>query len=123
MIEGLGIDILANERLFTLKDKEEFTQSVFTQKEIGLARLLTYRDRFYALYFSVKEAVMKALGCGLGAGSLWRDIEIDDKSRVKTHGSIRDFAAAKSVKKIHATSARTTKYALSVVLLESEDQV
>lgn len=113
---------MANDRLLTLKDKEEFTENVFTQKEIGFARLLAYRDRVYALYFSVKEAVMKALGCGLHTGSFWRDIEIDDKSRVRTHGSIRDLAAAKSVKKIHAASARTKKYALSVVLLESEDQ-
>ena len=121
MIEGLGIDILTNERLETLENKTEFTENVFTPEELEFTRLLPYRDRAYALYFSVKEAVLKALGCGLQFGSFWRDVEIDNYSHVKTHGNVRDFAAKKSIKKIHTTSACTKKYALSVVLLESEN--
>jgi holo-[acyl-carrier-protein] synthase len=121
MIEGLGIDILANDRLLALKNEQEFTQNVFTRKEIGFTHPLIYRDRVYAIYFSVKEAILKALGCGLRFGTFWRDVEIDNYSHIKTHGNIRDLAVKKSIKKIHTTSASTKKYALSVVLLESEN--
>ena len=122
MIEGLGIDILANDRLHGIENKTEFTENVFTRKELRFTRFLTYRDRIYAVYFSLKEAVLKALGCGLRFGSFWRDIEIDSRSRVRTTGSIRDLATKKSIKTIHASSAQTRRYALSIVLLESEDQ-
>jgi holo-[acyl-carrier-protein] synthase len=122
MIAGLGIDILDNDRLLTVKNKNDFAENVFTQGEIARTHQLSYCNRFRALYFSMKEAVLKALGCGLRFGSFWRDIEIDNLSRVRTTGSIKDFAAKKSVEKIHAASARTRQYTLSVVLLESEVQ-
>lgn len=105
----------------TLEHKKEFADSVFTKKELGFTRFLTFRDHAHALYFSMKEAVLKALGCGIRFGTFWRDIEIGGQSGIRTTGRVKDFAAKKSIKKIHAASARTQQYALSVVLLESED--
>ncbi len=122
MIEGLGIDILAEGRLLTVKNREDFEKNIFTRKEIARTRNLSRRTNVQALYFSVKEAVLKALGCGLRFGSFWRDIEIDSISRIRIAGNVRDFAAKKSVTKIHTAAARTGKYALSVVLLESDDK-
>ncbi|UCF70908.1 MAG: 4'-phosphopantetheinyl transferase superfamily protein [candidate division WOR-3 bacterium] len=122
MIEGLGIDILAKDRLLTVKNREDFEKNIFTRKEIASTPNLLRRIHVQALYFSVKEAVLKALGCGLRFGSFWRDIEIDSISRIRIAGNVRDFAVKKSVKKIHTAAARTRQYALSVVLLESEDK-
>ncbi len=69
-----GIDLIEMERLDTLEPgvKRRFLDRVFTPAEQELAGESTV---FLAGRFAAKEAVAKALGCGIGVVG-WKDIEI-----------------------------------------------
>lgn len=121
MIRGLGIDLLAVERFSALDDKDAFSRNVFTPAERGRIEDSADRDRSAALLFTLKEAVLKALGCGLNSGSFWRNIETDRDGSVRTSGPVEEMTAAKAVSRIHNSSAHAAPHALSVVLLESDD--
>lgn len=121
MIRGLGIDLLAVERFAALKDKEGFSRNVFTPAETGLIDRAPEGARYQALLFTLKEAVLKAVGCGLSSGSFWRNIEIGRDASVRTSGPVEEMAAAKAVTRIHNSAACTKEQALCVVLLESDN--
>jgi len=74
MIIRTGIDAIEIQRLEDVLQRygERFLQRVFTPQEIQLYR---FRTQSLAARFAAKEAVSKALGCGIGAVS-WLDIEI-----------------------------------------------
>ncbi|UCG29467.1 MAG: 4'-phosphopantetheinyl transferase superfamily protein [candidate division WOR-3 bacterium] len=121
MIKGLGIDILANDRFAALKNKAEFTEDVFTPDELSVAQRSPNHDNAFALFFSIKEAFLKALSCGLHFGSFWRGININHHLEVKTSGRVSHFVEEKAVRQFHTSAAQTKRYALGVVVLESED--
>lgn len=74
MVIRTGIDAVEIQRVENLIQRhgERFLRRVFTLQEIQL-----YRSRPHSLAarFAAKEAVSKALGCGIGDVS-WLDIEI-----------------------------------------------
>lgn len=122
MIKGLGIDILAKDRVTRLKNREEFIRDVSTPGELSVSRRSSTHDFALATLFSIKEAVLKSLGCGLHYGYFWRDININAHSGLRISGRLADSAKKKSIGQFHFSTAQTKEYALSVVLLESEDQ-
>jgi holo-[acyl-carrier protein] synthase len=69
-----GIDLLEIERLDQLNPaiRARFLQRVFTQRELAEAG---DSSASLAGRFAVKEAVSKALGCGIGALG-WQSIEV-----------------------------------------------
>ncbi len=68
-----GLDILDISRLEQLdpKIRQRFLQRVFTPVELGQA---ADSNSTLSGYFCVKEAVSKALGCGIGE-IRWQDVE------------------------------------------------
>ncbi len=74
MILHSGVDIVEIDRLVELQDaiKPRFLARVFTPEELRLAGGSEGR---LAGRFAVKEAVAKALGCGIGRVS-WQEIEV-----------------------------------------------
>jgi len=122
MIKGVGIDISKIERFNTLKDKKAFIQEVLTPSEIAATKRDPDTISSLALLFSIKEAFIKALRCGLNLGYFWRNINIDPRLKVNTSGRIRNIINEKSINKLHISSARTKKNALGIVVMESEDQ-
>lgn len=79
MIQGLGTDIIEIERvaLAIEKHKNHFLNRIFTQKEQKYCNQFgpTASQR-YAGRFAAKEAIAKAIGCGIGKELSWLDIEI-----------------------------------------------
>ncbi|WP_410513375.1 holo-ACP synthase [Paenibacillus sp. BR2-3] len=80
MIYGIGHDVLEIERISALMEgrlKDKFMERILTVREIQLGKC---RDRklteFVAGRFSAKEAIVKALGCGIGRTLGFTDIEI-----------------------------------------------
>ena len=80
MIYGIGHDVLEIERISALMEgrlKDKFMERILTVREIQLGEC---RDRmlteFVAGRFSAKEAIVKALGCGIGRTLGFTDIEI-----------------------------------------------
>jgi holo-[acyl-carrier protein] synthase len=72
---SIGIDCESIERFRGLLGKRRLLERLFTTAE--LEESLNGRDPalLLALRFAAKEACLKALGTGLGAGLRWRDME------------------------------------------------
>ncbi|MFD0617497.1 MULTISPECIES: holo-ACP synthase [Paenibacillus] len=80
MIVGMGHDILEIERIADMRERsswERFLHKVLTDAERELALERGGRIiEFVAGRFAAKEAVVKALGCGIGEKVGFTDIEI-----------------------------------------------
>lgn len=88
MIEGIGIDVVEMERMAKLLAGESgprFAARVLTAAELERYGGMQPRRavEFAAGRFAAKEAVVKALGCGIGSCVGFRDIEVlpDERGR------------------------------------------
>lgn len=79
MIKGIGTDILEISRFKEVLEKhtERFIRRVYTEDEYNYS--MKHKDRMphLAVRFSAKEAVAKALGCGIGKDLSFQDIIIE----------------------------------------------
>jgi holo-[acyl-carrier protein] synthase len=86
-IIGVGCDLVDIERIKSAceKNQEGFLTKILTPSEISYCH--KYSDPFgqIAARFAAKEAVSKALGCGLGAKLGFLDIEIFHDENKKPH--------------------------------------
>ena len=81
-IRGHGIDIVNVEdfsRILKIAKKPEYLTCYFSTLELNKASNDINRIEKLAGIFAIKEAVMKALGCGWGNGVSFTDIEISNK--------------------------------------------
>ncbi|NUU61643.1 holo-ACP synthase [Paenibacillus agri] len=80
MIYGIGHDLLEIERITAMMQKgigAKLLQRILTEKEQLLAKGRGGKaGEFTAGRFAAKEAVVKALGCGIGSQVGFQDIEI-----------------------------------------------
>ncbi|TJY42432.1 holo-[acyl-carrier-protein] synthase [Cohnella pontilimi] len=82
MIIGIGLDMVELERVARIVEQPtggaRFADRVLTEREKARWAALPSRRalEFLAGRFAAKEAVVKALGCGIGAAVGFRDIEI-----------------------------------------------
>ncbi len=78
MLQGLGNDIIEISRVREAHQEhgEAFLNRLFTKKEQDYCSL--HKDPFprFAGRFAAKEAIAKALGCGIGKEAAWHDIQI-----------------------------------------------
>ncbi|MDP2806854.1 MAG: holo-ACP synthase [bacterium] len=118
MVLGIGADIVAVDRFKKLKDKEGFLSQAFSSEELARAPRVN-RDRFYASLFAVKEAVLKALGCGLSRGSFWHDISVSKDLRVSLSGPLFKLLPAGCNHAIHASVSVTEDFAVACVIIEN----
>ena len=91
-----GIDLVEVERLRSITPaiKARFVSRVFTTQEIEDSG---GRDDRLAARFAIKEATVKALGCGIGEVG-WQDIEtqLDENGKpvLRLYGAAAQMAAA-----------------------------
>ena len=113
-----GIDLVEIYRLEQLDPaiRERFFMRVFTPGELedSQGRLPTLAGRFAA-----KEAVVKALGCGIGPVS-WQDIEIrrgeQGQPVLKLHGNARQIAEEQGLETWSISISHTREHAVAVVV-------
>lgn len=73
---GIGVDLVEVERMRTvLARTPTMVERLFTPGERAYAEAANDPTERYAARFAAKEAVLKALGAGLGAAD-WHDIEV-----------------------------------------------
>lgn len=88
--ENIGIDIIEIDRIAKLQDNTRFLERVFTSAEIAHCFRKAYPAQSLAARFAAKEAVGKALGCGIGIGKLtWKDVEtkiVERNPKIFLHG-------------------------------------
>jgi holo-[acyl-carrier protein] synthase len=119
MITGVGTDVVEIDRFRKLKERAQFLEQVFTRTEIHNAPPGPTQDTFYATLFAMKEALLKALGCGLTEGSIWREIQITQDWRPHLSGALQRKAEQGSVGRIHISHSHSEKNAVAFVLIES----
>lgn len=99
MISGIGTDIVEIARVRSVLDgpsKDRFLRRILTEAEYQVALLRPGRlAEFAAGRFAAKEAVVKALGCGIGESAGFHDIEIMSDRRGKPECTLSDEARAK----------------------------
>jgi holo-[acyl-carrier protein] synthase len=91
---GIGVDVVDVDRMkFALERTPRIRQRLFTEDEIAYCEKFRFAERHYAGRWAAKEAVTKALGCGL---IQWNGVEVIRRPRqapfVRISGKIKRFA-------------------------------
>ncbi|MGF1470857.1 MAG: holo-ACP synthase [Rubrobacteraceae bacterium] len=93
-VPEIGVDVVDVERMqFALERTPRIRQRLFTEAEIAYCEKFRFAERHYAGRWAAKEAVTKALGCGL---IQWNGVEVMRQPRraptVRIFGKIKKFA-------------------------------
>ena len=118
MIKGIGVDIVGINRFKEIKNEPGFIEQLLTQNEISEIPGNSQSEVYIATVFAFKEAIMKALGCGLNHGSYWHDIVVAHDWIIHLTGFFKKLADEKSILKIHSSHSKTKNYVTALVLLE-----
>ena len=94
VVPGIGVDVVDVDRMkVALERTPRIRQRLFTEAEISYCEKFRFAERHYAGRWAVKEAVTKALGCGL---IQWNGVEVTRRPRqaptVRIFGKIERFA-------------------------------
>lgn len=128
MIAGVGIDLLEIERIRKLLGQphgERFVERVLTPEERELAARRGGRlAEFVAGRFAAKEAVVKALGCGIGREVGFQDIAIVPDERGKPECRLSAAAWARLGKEapssIHLSITHSATMAGAYAIVEAK---
>jgi holo-[acyl-carrier protein] synthase len=74
--DGIGVDIVLVSRIAAQIDKPSFIKRIFTADEVVYAGNGPNKEVRLAARWAAKEAVAKALGCGLGRDLGFLDVEV-----------------------------------------------
>lgn len=124
MIKGMGIDITEIARIKAMVSEHEdtFVGRIFTAKERGEAALRQERNSYYAGRWAVKEAVSKALGCGIGEKCSWQDIEtlncVGGRPETRLSGRAQQTFKSLGAKYLHVTVSHEASHAVAMVVIE-----
>ncbi|MBX6763136.1 MAG: holo-ACP synthase [Rubrobacteraceae bacterium] len=94
VVPGIGVDVVDVGRMeLALRRTPKIRRRLFTEAEIAYCEKYRFAVRHYAGRWAAKEAVTKALGCGL---IQWNGVEVVRRPRrppsVRLSGKIKEFA-------------------------------
>ena len=124
MIKGMGIDISEVDRIKNSIDKfdKNFLDRVFTEKEQQIAANRKDFATFYAGRWAAKEAISKALGCGIGEQCSFTEIEILNDSQGRPIATLAGNAAktfaSLNGELLHITISHEGKNAIAMAIIE-----
>lgn len=118
MIFGIGCDIVSNDRIKLLLEKNEdaFLKKIFTEKEIAAAPAGLTRIGYFAKRYAAKEAAAKALGTGIGAIA-FTEIEILNSDQGKP--ICRFLKEEYSHLEAHVSLSDEESHSLAFIVIES----
>jgi holo-[acyl-carrier protein] synthase len=119
-VRGLGTDLVEVERFrLAVRRRATLPQRLFTDGERAYADGQRDPVKSLAARFGAKEAVMKALGAGLGAFP-FRDVEVvrdgSGAPSLALHGAAAALAAERGVQAWQVSLTHTDVTAMAVVL-------
>ncbi len=116
----IGIDIIEISRIENLMG-EKFYDKVFTQEEISYISFKNYAPQTVAGLFCAKEAVLKALGCGIGNGVGLKQVEIAHdsfgKPLVNLQGKAQELAQ-KMGGLVHVSISHSSQTAVAIAQIQ-----
>ena len=119
---GIGVDLCEVDRMrAALARTPTLRQRVFTDAERAYCDRRRDPTERYAARFAAKEAVMKAMGVGIGACK-WHEIEVAKASSgapsVRLHGGAQALADARGITTWHLTMTHTDRTAEAIAVAE-----
>ncbi len=124
VVPGIGVDVVDCERMkFALERTPRIRKRLFTDAEIEYCEKYRFYERHFAGRWAAKEAVTKALGCGL---IQWNGVEVMRQRRraptVRIFGKIKQFADAVGVREedIHISITHSELSAVAVCTIRRE---
>ena len=123
MILGIGTDIVEVARMATMLDEHgnSFIKKIFTKDERKESETRKNKTQYFAGRWAAKEALSKALGCGLGAQCGWKDISIlntgNGKPELTLTGSALRTSQKLGVSSIHLSISHEKHYACASVVI------
>ena len=122
-VRGVGIDAVDIDRLRrALVRRPALAERLFTDAERAYAGRVSDPGPRLAARFAAKEAVVKALGVGIGAVS-WRDVEVvradSGAPGVSLAGRAAALAEGRGVERWHLSLSHTDSLAVAAVVAEA----
>lgn len=122
MIVGIGVDAVDVERFTRVLERTPRTRErLFTTEELAYVDTLADPMPSLAARFAVREAVMKALGVGLGAFE-FHDISVfrseSGKPRILQSGRAAELAHRCGVERWQVSMSHTDQLAVAYVIAE-----
>lgn len=119
----VGLDLIEIERIRSALARPRFRERCFTEAERGYCDSRANPAQSYAARFAGKEAVGKALGCGVRF--TWKEIEIVGRPRpsVSLSGKTKAWAETMKVERVDLsmTHSKGTAAAVAILLIEEEE--
>ena len=118
----VGLDVLPVARMARLaRENPGIQETIFTGLELryclGKRRSLEH----LAARFAAKEAVLKALGSGLGQRMRWTDVEIVNgvlgRPMVRLYGEVEAFAERRGLVDLDVSMSHTSELAMAQALV------
>ncbi len=126
MIYGIGTDIVEIARIGRMLDKhgKGFIDKIFTPAEIVQAEKRKDRVQYYAGRWAAKEALSKALGCGIGEKCSWCDITIlttlSGAPQLELSAQALEANQLIGADSIHLSISHEQHYACATVIIEKK---
>jgi holo-[acyl-carrier protein] synthase len=116
----VGTDIVAVQRLAVLlSEQPALSRRVFTARELSYCEGRRRAAEHLAVRFAAKEAVLKALGAGLGARMRWTDVEVvnglSGRPEVRLYGEAAITARRRRMHQIDISLSHTAGLAIACV--------
>ncbi|MGE4564486.1 MAG: holo-ACP synthase [Victivallaceae bacterium] len=124
MIIGIGTDLAEIDRFRKLISRfnTSFTDRVFTSAEQQEAAMRNDPATYYAGRWAAKEALAKALGCGIGGSCALLEVEVCNQPTGQPRIELRDNALNTlrrlGGKHIHLSVSHEANYAVATVVIE-----
>lgn len=117
---GIGVDLCDVDRMRTaLRRTPTLRDRLFTEAEQRYCDRRADPTERYAARFAAKEAVLKAMGLGMGACK-WREIEVakapSGAPSVRLHGAALALADERGVATWHLTLTHTSQLAEAIAV-------
>lgn len=124
MINGIGIDLVEIQRIRQMIQRfgHSFLNRVYTAAEQREAGYRQDPAAYYAGRWAAKEALSKALGCGIGSRCAFTDIETTNspsgKPVMTLSGEAAKTMSSQGGKKIFVSVSHEASYAICNVIIE-----
>jgi holo-[acyl-carrier protein] synthase len=117
----IGVDLIEIARVSRALERGGFRERVFTEAERAYCDSRPNPAQHYAARFAGKEAVGKALGCGVSF--TWREIEIAGRPKpgVTLSGRTREFAERVGAGEIDLSMTHSKELAAAICVVTPRD--
>jgi holo-[acyl-carrier protein] synthase len=117
---GIGVDLCEVDRMRSALERTPSLRArVFTDAEQAYCDLRRDPTERYAARFAAKEAVMKAMGLGIGACG-WREIEVvraeSGQPSLLLHGQARALSDERGIRAWRLTMTHTHRVAEAIAV-------